>query len=152
MPPVHISDTAFLEGAELSEAMEKKRKHLRGVIKRRLGQEPEPSSSAPPRKRRRVKSYITCMQIDNMLKVSAGKRLSDYVVKLNEHGDISSEYDLWKLPSLSLATDSGPDCARLSGRHGVLRSQHFGLQCRCAIRSTWSATLACTTLVDIFLV
>lgn len=103
--------------------MERKRKHVRAVVKRRLSQEAESESAAPLRKRRRTKSYVTLMQIDNMLRISAGKRLSDFVVRVDpDTGQIDRSIDLWTIPSLSLATDSGPDCVgplACQGRSGT---------------------------------
>ncbi len=37
VPPVHLADCCFLEGEELEAALERKRKHVRAVVKRRLG-------------------------------------------------------------------------------------------------------------------
>ena len=115
VPPVHLADSCFLEGSDLDEAREQERKHVKAVIKRRLGQ-PAEEPGPPPKKRRRLKSYVTLMQIDNMLRTSASRRLSDYIAPLDgETGQLSSDVDLWRLPSLSLATDSGPDCVVSSG-------------------------------------
>ena len=125
VPPVHVSDSCFLEGDQLEAAQDLKRKRVLAVVKRRLGQQSE--STGPVRKRRRTKSYVTLMQIDNMLRVNADERLSDYVVPLDENGDIAPEVDLWTIPCLALATVSGPDCVLplvfFSGSEGSWLSQ-----------------------------
>ncbi len=109
VPPVHITDAAFEEGEQLAQTRAKQRSYLKAVVKRRLGQPSE--DCPPPRKRRGTKSYVFCMQLDNMLRHSAGKSLIDYEVP-QEDGRIAGSP--WTLPSLSLATDSGPDCASAS--------------------------------------
>ncbi len=51
------------------------------------------------------------MQIDNCLRTSSDLRLCDFIVPKTAEGKYAGDPFLW--PSLSLATDSGPDCVCL---------------------------------------
>ncbi len=108
MPPQHLGDALFLEGEALQLARQRQRQYFRAACKRRLGGQVEESAPAP-RKRRRVKTYVSIMMLDNALRVTAGKRLTDFGVECSGDGVLQGDPFTWR--SLSVATDSGPDCA-----------------------------------------
>ena len=96
-------------GGELNESRKRMRKYVQNVIKRRMEKEVD-ETCAPPKKRRRTKSFVTVMMLDNMLRHASQRRLSDYIVEEGGAGKLCG--DIWKMPCLSVATDSGPDCVR----------------------------------------
>ena len=79
----------------------------RSFVKRKLGLQ-GPKRANPPRvaKRRRVKSFLTGMQIDNMLRGSTDTTLADYVIQPDASGSLPSPW-VWR--SLNLSPDMGPD-------------------------------------------
>lgn len=113
-----MGDAVFQEGAELEASRKRQRSHVLGVSQRQLGRAPD-QTCAPPRKRRRTKSYVTLMMLDNMLKHASGRRLSEYIAEIGGDGKLVG--DVWQLPALSVATDSGPDCVRPSARPSLAR-------------------------------
>jgi hypothetical protein len=104
---VHLGDSFFEEGGALLQARRKQREWFRAQCKRKLGASAEATESAP-RKRRRVKSYLSLLMIDNALRVTAGARITDFKIDKDAAtgAPVGSPFT-WK--SLSLATDSGPD-------------------------------------------
>ncbi len=132
VPPQHLGDSLFLEGEELRLSRERQRQYFRAVCKRKLGGETGEVAPAP-RKRRRVKTYVLIMSIDNVLRVSTGARLTDFMVEKSPTGELQGDPFTWR--SLSLATDSGPDCvcilvARFVAVHDGSRSS-CGCVCVC---------------------
>ncbi len=109
VPPVHVGDDCFETGAALSASRKAHRAHVAAVAKRKLGLCSGGPAPPPRRKRRRTKAYALLAQVDQMLKTSSDRRLSDFAVQLDGDGRLMG--DVWKLPGLSLSTDSGPDCA-----------------------------------------
>ena len=97
----------FCEGEELAECHRRQKEYFKSQIRKRLGQTDGPSAPAP-RKRRRVKTFVTVMQVDNMISSATGLQLADFVVQQAEDGTFLG--DPWQWKGLSLASDSGPDC------------------------------------------
>ena len=119
---MHLGDSFFEEGDALAQARRRQRAWFRSQCKRKLGAAQEPSESAPaPRKRRRVKSYVSLMMVDNALRVTAGARLTDFQIGTNEAGAPVESPFKWK--SLSLATGSGPDMVLHSAAWSLLVAQ-----------------------------
>ncbi len=108
VPPQHTGDSLFLEGDALQKARERQRQYFRAACKRKLGGSVEEQAPAP-RKRRRLKTYITIMMLDNAMRVTANARLTDFAVDASADGGLQGDPFQWR--SLSVATDSGPDCA-----------------------------------------
>lgn len=111
VPPQHLGDAIFEAGQELALTRQKQRQYFRAACKRKMGGGHPDEAAPPPRKRRRVKTFVTVMQIDNCLRTSSDLRLCDFIVPKTAEGKYAGDPFLW--PSLSLATDSGPDCVCL---------------------------------------
>lgn len=79
----------------------------RSFVKRKLGllvgKEHAPP---PPPKRRRTKSFVTMMQVDNMLRGSVGASLADFQIRPGADGEFADPFT-WR--SLNLALDMGAD-------------------------------------------
>lgn len=103
----------YQTGGEVARVEDQKRWAAfgRSFVKRKLGQGGK--ESAPPRapKRRRLKSYVTLMQIDNMLRGNADKCLADFHIAPGPTGCLPDPFT-W--PSLNLSPDSGPDMVCLA--------------------------------------
>lgn len=76
-------------------------------MRKKLGNAQPDDIAPPPRKRRRVKSYISVLMVDNFLRIAAGARLTDFITPTDADGQPVGSPFSWR--SLSLATDSGPD-------------------------------------------
>ena len=105
---MHVGDAFFEEGDALRVIRERQKAYFRSQVKRKLGAVVEEVAPAP-RKRRRVKTYLSILIVDNCLRVSAGARLTDFKPPVDENGNFEGSPFIWKC--LSLATDSGPDMA-----------------------------------------
>ncbi len=105
---MHVGDAFFEEGDALRVIRERQKAYFRSQVKRKLGAVVEEVAPAP-RKRRRVKTYLSILIVDNCLRVSAGARLTDFKPPVDENGNFEGPPFTWKC--LSLATDSGPDMA-----------------------------------------
>ena len=146
VPPQHLGDAIFEEGKELQMARERQRQYFRASCKRKMGGHPD-AAAPPPRKRRRVKTYVTIMMIDNVLRTSTNLRLSDFRIERTPDGkDFAGDPFEW--PSLSLATDSGPDCvcSSAASAHVEARSiRHVNADAGCvsACSPTMSFAMLC---------
>ena len=112
VPPVHLSESVFESGATLDAARKRARLYVKAIVKRKAGSCLGEARPPAPRKRRRVKSYVTLMGLNNMLVHASGRRLADYCLPEDETGEIRGSPFSW--PGLSVATDSGPDCVSSS--------------------------------------
>ncbi len=147
MPPQHLAESAFSEGLELAKFQERHRRFMQNVVRRKPGATDIGKCEGQVKKRRRVKSYITMMLLDNALRMSADQSLVDFIPAKNAAGEYATEPFHWK--HLSVSTDSGPDCVAVA--HFLAYSKGLNLQwdfdashlvnnsCKCALR------LACFT-------
>ena len=110
----------------MAEIHRRQRAFFRAQVRRKLGGQPD-ASCPPPRKRRRVKTYVSTMMVDNILRTSAGCRLTDFLPPKSEDGQLVGSPFQWR--SLALATDSGPDMAGVSAARGLPASSARIISC-----------------------
>lgn len=108
MPPQHLGETAFSEGQDLVNYQLRHRKYFAQIVKRKLGStDLDPSEAKAPPKRRRVKSYVSLMLLNNQLQHSAGVDLITFIPEKDSDGRFVQDPFTWR--GLSVCTDSGPD-------------------------------------------
>lgn len=78
----------------------------RSFVKRKLGLSVGKDVAPPPPKRRRTKSFVTMMQVENILRGSVGASLSDFQVRPGPSGELADPFT-WR--SLNMALDMGAD-------------------------------------------